>query len=768
MSPSFSYRKFHLIALLTALMLSGCAGEMAFREGKRLISDGKMEEGVASLQQAVQAAPENLEFRTTYLNSREKAAERFQSLAQREAAAGHLDAAGDLFNRALKVDPSNRRSNEGLAALQRSRRHLGIVAEADALIQKRDYEGAEGKLALVLLEDPRQSEARALKKKIEDLAGRNQVIPPALRKTFQKPISLEFRDATLKQLVEALSRYSGLNFILDKDLPANLTATLFLREVSVEDALDVLMTTLNLDKRILNDNTLLIYPSTAAKQAEHQDLVVKSFYLSNANAKLVMEMLKTVIKAKNLYVVEKLNLVIMRDNPAAIRLAERLVAIADVAEPEVMLEVEVMEVQRSRLQDLGIQFPDQLTLSPLASGTTLTLDDLKHLNASRVGATISNAIINLHKDIGEANILANPRIRAQNGEKAEIKIGDRVPVITTTSTATGFVSENVQYVDVGLKLNVEPRVYPDDEVALKIGLEVSSVVKEVVSKAGTLSYQIGSRNASTVLRLKDGETQILGGLINDQDQTSANRIPGLGDFPVLGRLFSSQKDGSQKTELVLSITPHIIRGLVPPSHVPTEFWSGTENNLRLRPLAMAESLSIRKPLEAPPLASSGAATIPTPQKGEKERSFGASDAPLMNAPILSWEGKSQVNLGGNLRLALKVSSAHGIRGFPIQIKYDPAILEMTDAAAGEFMGQRNVATEFARRIVNETGMAFFTLNRGGDDEATGVGTLLDVQFRALKPTANTLITVLPTVALIPGNKATAQTGPTVLGVSVTP
>ena len=125
MNPSFSHSQFHLVVLLTALTLSGCAGEMAFREGKRLISDGKMEEGVASLQQAVQAAPENLEFRTTYLNSREKAAERFQSLAQKEAAAGRLDTADTLFNRALNVDPSNRRSNEGLAALQRSRRHLG-------------------------------------------------------------------------------------------------------------------------------------------------------------------------------------------------------------------------------------------------------------------------------------------------------------------------------------------------------------------------------------------------------------------------------------------------------------------------------------------------------------------------------------------------------------------------------------------------------------------------------------------------------------------
>lgn len=750
----------------SALCIAGCAGEMAYRDGKGLLREGKLEEGLDRLQKATRADPENLEFRVAYLNARESISGRLLANAQRETADGHFDAADALYKRVLSLDPDHRRAKEGLRALDKERRHQTLVREAESLLLKGELDSADQRIALVLLEDAQNPEARALKKKLEELAGRNQVIPPALRKTMQKPVNLELRDANLKQLVEALSRYSGLNFVLDKDIPPNLSMTLFLRQVSVEDALDVMLTTLSLDKRILNDSTLLIYPNTSAKQTEHQDLVVKTFYLANANAKQVMEMLKTVLKLKTVYVDEKLNLLIMRDSPTAIRLAERLIAMQDVAEPEVMLEVEVMEVQRSRLQQLGIQFPDQLTLTPLPSGTILTAKDLRNLNSSRVGAAISNTVINLHKDIGETNILANPRIRTHNREKAEIKIGDRVPVITTTSTSTGFVAESVQYVDVGLKLNVEPTVSPDDEVAIKVGLEVSSVVKEVISKAGSLSYQIGSRNATTVLRLKDGETQILGGLINDQDQTTANRVPGLGDFPMLGRLFSSQKDNTQKTELVLSITPHIIRGMAPPPHIPTEFWSGTENNLKLRPLASIGGTSNKSIGDA----ADRTATSRDTRAGNDSQpsSLDVDTTSVGKAPALSWEGAPQAHVGSTLVLKLNASSTEGISGFPLQVKYDPEVLELKEALAGDFMGQGGVSPEFTHRIVPGAGMVFLTQTRKSAEGAKGDGTVVELQFKVLKPSPKTLVNALPATALAPGNVPLAQTGPTLIGVTVTP
>jgi len=527
------------LVALVVMGLGGCAGNAAHRQGIDLFVVGKHEEGLAKLAQASMEAPDNAVYRQAYRNARQRVIRQLLGEAVRERVAGRFETAEAIYQRILVLDADNA---EGLA---------GLAALAQAMQQPPPPEAGKPAMA------------------------------PALRASFRKPATLEFRDADLKQVLEALSAHSGLNFILDKDVPP-INVTVVLRDVSVAEALELILTTHQLRQRVLGETTLLIYPDTASKLGDHQELVVRSFFLANAEVKQVMAMLNTIIKAKNVYADEKLNLLIMRDTPAMIQLAERLVATQDVAEPEVMLEVAVIEVSRSQLSNLGVKFPNQLALAPLpAIGDVLTLRDLRNLNSDTIGVGISPLLINMQDDGDITNLLANPRIRTHNREKALIRIGDRVPVITTTATSTGFVSESVQYVDVGLKLEVEPTIYPNDEISIKLALEVSSVVKEIVSKAGTVSYQIGGRNAATVLRLKDGETQVLGGLINDDDRHNASRFPGLGRLPVIGRLFSSENNNNQKSELVLSITPRIVRALTPPAKVPAEYWSGTENHPRL-------------------------------------------------------------------------------------------------------------------------------------------------------------------------------------------
>jgi len=536
-----------ILLVLMALALGGCAGEAAHRQGIDLFVVGKQEEGLAKLEQASAEAPDNKVFRLAYRNARQRVIQRLLGEAVRERGAGRMETAEAIYQRILIMDAGNAEALDGLAVLAQEMQRARLQAEA-ALQPKK---------------------------------GDEPVMAPTLRASFRKPASLEFRDADLKQVLEALSAHSGLNFILDKDVPP-ISVTVLLRDVSVAEALELILTTHQLRHRVLGETTLLIYPDTASKLGDHQELVVRSFFLANAEAKQVATMLSSILKAKNVFPDEKLNLLIMRDTPAMIQLAERLVATQDVAEPEVMLEVAVVEVSRSQLSNLGVRFPNQLSLSPLPSiGDVLTLRDLRNLDSGTIGASISPLIVNLQDDADVTNLLANPRIRTHNREKALIRIGDRVPVITTTATSTGFVSESVQYVDVGLKLEVEPTIYPNDEISIKLALEVSSVVKEIVSKAGTVSYQIGGRNAATVLRLKDGETQVLGGLINDDDRHNANRFPGLGRLPVIGRLFSRENNNNQKTELVLSITPRIVRSLTAPAQVPGKYWSGTENHPRL-------------------------------------------------------------------------------------------------------------------------------------------------------------------------------------------
>jgi general secretion pathway protein D len=274
---------------------------------------------------------------------------------------------------------------------------------------------------------------------------------------------------------------------------------------------------------------------------------------------------------------------VIKDTPAAIRLAERLIAAQDLAEPEVMLEVEVLEVGSTWLQQLGIRFPDTLAVSVQgAAGVPgqVTLREWQNRNSDIVRLTFNDPLFlfSLKQQDGMASVLANPRIRVKNKDKARVHIGDRVPVITTTAAATGgFVSESVTYLDVGLKLEVEPLIFLEDEVGIRIGLEVSNIVQEIrASGTGSLVYQIGTRNAATNLRLRDGETQVLAGLINREDRLSADRVPGLGELPILGRLFSNTRDTKNRTEIVLLITPRLMRSLARPEAGSVEFAAGTE------------------------------------------------------------------------------------------------------------------------------------------------------------------------------------------------
>ena len=210
---------------------------------------------------------------------------------------------------------------------------------------------------------------------------------------------------------------------------------------------------------------------------------------------------------------------------------------------------------------------------------------MRDLDQQRPAGHPLSATLNLRLEDGDTNVLASPRIRVRNREKAKIMIGSRVPVITNAvtpvSTGTPVITGSVQYLDVGLKLDVEPDIHLDNEVVIKVALDVSSIIKEVPNEqSGTLAYEIGTRNATTVLRLKDGETQILAGLISDEDRKTASKVPGLGQMPVLGRLFSSHKDNGTKTEIVLSITPRIVGSARLPDAREVEYWAGTESSLR--------------------------------------------------------------------------------------------------------------------------------------------------------------------------------------------
>ncbi|CAH0288891.1 Type IV pilus biogenesis and competence protein PilQ [Massilia sp. Bi118] len=574
------------LCVAVAVLLSGCAGQMAYREGNALLAQDKVEAGLLKYQEAVAADPTNAAYKTAWLRARDGATNRLLTQADREIADGKVQPALENYQRVLAIDPVNDRARAGLRQVEADRRHAVLFEDARAAIERKDYEAARQKLGAILSERPSHEPARQL---LAEVNEKNAAAPAeaALAAAFRTPISLEFRDAPIKQIFEVIARHSGLNFLFDKDVKTDQRASIFLKNSTVESAVYYLLMTNQLERQVMDGNTILIYPNVAAKQKEYQEMTVKTFYLANAEAKSIANTLKTILKSRDVVVDEKLNLVILRDSPEAVKLATQLVQLQDVPEPEVVLDVEVLEVQRNRLLDLGVDWPTALSFAPLKNvgDVPLTIDQLRGLNSGNIGVSGVSAVISAKKTDGDANTLAAPRIRVRNKEKAKVVIGDKLPTITTTisSGVGGFASESVNYVDVGLTLNVEPTIYLNNEIGIRISLEASTLVDTIETKSGTTAYRIGTRSAATMLQLKDGENQVLAGLIKNDERSSASHLPGLGDLPIIGRLFGSRQDTRDKTEVVLSITPHLVRNIQRPAANAAEFNAGTEASFRRRP-----------------------------------------------------------------------------------------------------------------------------------------------------------------------------------------
>lgn len=515
--------------------------------------------------------------------------------------AGNLDEAATLYTRALTLDGNNLVAKNALGEMDRDKAHIALITDARKQMEQNRLEAAQAIVRKVLLENPSQTDALVLQKELKEKRGLARSEPPKLKPPFEKPVSLELRDANIKMVFEALSRATGINFILDKDIRPDTKATVFIKQAKIEDAIDMVLSSNGLQKKALSETSALVFPSLPQKVKDYQELMIHSFYLTNTTAKQTGAMLRAILKSKDIFIDDRLNMIVIRDTPEVIRIAEKLIAANDMADPEVMLEIEVLEVSRSRLQELGITYPSQIAvnnLTNIATSTTtavattstsvlteqpLTIASLQHLGAGSLGVS-PNPAINFRKTVGDVNLLSNPRIRVRNNEKAKVLVGDKVPIITSNVTGTAStVTESVQYVDVGLKLDVEPRITLDDFVNIKIGLEVSSLGEKTVTKSGSTVYTIGTRNANTILRLKNGETQILAGLISDDERKSSSGLPGLADLPLLGRLFKNQEDKKNKTEIVLSITPHVIGNINRPDAEVTEYWSGTDGTINDRP-----------------------------------------------------------------------------------------------------------------------------------------------------------------------------------------
>ena len=712
--------KYALPLICTALLLAGCA-HPALRDADALARRGDHEAALRLLDEATRLAPGDLALRSELARQRERTLLTLASQAETARALGQIDALAPLLQRMQAVDADAPRTRGLALALSRARAHESKLREAQAQLQAGQLDAARAGVQQVLAEDPGQPQALALQQQLRQRYSPPPV-PSALAAAYQKPVSLEFRDAPLRTVFEAMGRGAGVNFVFDKEVRGDAKVTLYLKDVTLDEAMRVILATQQLERKLLNDRSVLIYPATAAKQREHQELVTRSFYLNNADVKQAQALVRMMAKTRDVFIDERLNLLVARDTPEVIAMVEQLIAGLDLPEPEVMLDVEVLEVSTDRTAELGLQpasdaqyaQPGAPALVPWSSRGSFT-------------TLVTNPIVTarLKGSAGASNTLASPKLRARNREKARVQIGDKVPVFTSTSTANVGVSTAVTYLDVGIKLEVEPTVQLDNEVVMKVNLEVSTLgTKE--SSGGpqpATAYRIGSRNASTSLRLRDGETQVLAGLIKAEDGKGISGVPYLSEAPLLGRLFGVQTDNRSKTEIVLLITPHVLRNLSLPDASLSILASGVDANpgaegARLRPAAQV----------AVPMAGGGLAT---PGSSAPRPAASLNDALRLSAT-------GEVVVGDIVSVTIINPTPYAAEG---ELTYDPSLFTAAQAgtsSAGRLsfkLGPRGGQQVFALRALpaagGRTAEIILASAVGRDEQGSSMPLRIEGQARVL-------------------------------------
>ncbi len=651
------------VLVLLLLMLTACAAP-ALREADTLSRRGEHEGAWRLLRDAAASAPQDVALRSALQRQHEVTLLSLATQAENARATGQLAVAADLLQRMEAIDAQAPRVRALAAALKRARGHEARLAQAARQLQAGQVDAARDAVTAVLAEDPGQPQALALQQRLRQRYAPPPV-PSTLAAAYQKPVSLEFRDAPLRTVFEALGRGAGVNFVFDKDVKADARVSLYLKDVSVDEAMRIVLSTQQLERKLLNDNSVLIYPNTQQKQREHQELVTRSFYLNNADVKQAQALVRMMAKTRDLFIDERLNLLVARDTPEVIAMIEQLVAGLDLPEPEVMLDVEVLEIATDRTAEAGLNWAMDATYG-LQGGEAF----VPWSSRGAFRTLVANPVVaaRLKGDAGASNLLASPKLRARNKEKAKIQIGDKVPVFTSTSTANVGVSTAVNYIDVGLKLEVEPTVQLDNEVVMKVLLEVSSLGQRESSGGPqpTSAYRIGSRTASTSLRLRDGETQVLAGLINDEDRKAISGVPYVSEVPLLGRLFGVHTDGRKKTEIVLLITPHVLRNLALPEASQSILPSGVDANPGAEGVRLRSRGSVAAPLGGEGLGATASAP--------------AAVAARPGEAVVELQTSDNVAAGETLSIGLTNKAGVPVSG---QLLYDASLFTRADATGAD-------------------------------------------------------------------------------------
>ena len=556
-----------------ALALAGCVEgtDVSRTAGDALVDQQSWITALAHYRTLLRQDPDNAEHRRGYYAAIERLEETVISRARQAARHGDLAAAEGAIAQALLLVPESTLLREELERVQEMKAARSLYR--DAVVAARAGRRERG-LALVekaLAKDPDFHAALSLLETLhaaEDHRGRLQPI----RLATGAAVTMNFRDASFKEAALALGRAYGVNMIFDAELQ-DRPVSVFAENVTFVQAFELLLRSNGAFYRRLGSNSVVVAQDTAQKRAEYEDYVVRTFFIRSGSAQTIADTLTRTLGLQQVSVDEAENTITVRDSAERVVLADQLINANDRQAAEVLMEVEILEVNRNKSEELGLDFGSRITVRPerLPVADVFPLDDGLSGSAVVLPAT---AFRYFKQDV-DARILASPRIRAVNGRPAQFHVGDRVPLRASEIIQdTGQTRTTFEYQDVGIRLDVVPEVRLNSSVAIEMALEVSSLGQNLGTTEDP-AYVIGTRNVQTRMELEDGETAIIGGLIRDEDRRTVDRVPGLGRMPLVGQMFRRKGGDGSRTDILLTITPRIVRPREMPSIAEAELYSGT-------------------------------------------------------------------------------------------------------------------------------------------------------------------------------------------------
>ena len=615
-------------AAALALGLVSCA-----KTGKPLTggTGGGFDAAIARYTQVLVKEPQSQDARLGLVRTLRAAGESYFQEGTRLERDGVLDDALSAYNRALEYNPDHQGARTAAARVTDRRRAVTLLTRAKEAGQRGAFREAARLIAEARQLAPGRPEVEALFAEVtaraevaESLEAQQRAAETrGLVALPMKPVSLRFKDTDIKDVLEVIARMGEVNIFLDEGLTAKRITT-YIKDLPLREAFELLLSTNRLFAKQAGPKTIVVIPDTPAKHQQYDDLVVHTFYLADTDAKTQVNLLRTILNTRQIFVNEKLNALVVRDSPEKVALAKKLLHVNDRGIGEVEIELEIIEVRSDARDNLGLLFDKayqvKLNVPTIIIGQSFS----DQLAGSTLSLPSPAVTLNILKNLADTKILASPTVRVLDRQKARILIGERRPfeISTLTSssatvatpqtpgTPAGTVQETrVEYRDVGLKLILTPTIHLNGEVTIELNFEISSVG---AAPAADLTPIVITRNLDTFIRIRDGETRLLGGLIQNDVTKTTDKLPFFSDLPLIGRLFSNEASVTIRDDIIISLTPRLVKAVEPPAGDIITFWSGTALSFEAGPVAAPAALIQPEPPRpaAPPRVTPPAPPAP--------------------------------------------------------------------------------------------------------------------------------------------------------------